>query len=206
MPRPSDLFALAALGVLTSCHCASPTADTLKAVSTSSSPSHALPTATEEFRFRGECVRLGKKKLAATEEELYPTERYSNWTYSFSEEAHYDPRSNRCFVEIDNHESDKARPLFEEFDRDLYDGQTDDLLAFTQNRPQKDGIAEMHNAMVFTDHGYKGVPHGTGNGELQGDAWIKADSEAMYEDTQQYISGLMNEIPRNRKGRGRRIP
>ena len=194
MPRLSDLFVLAALGVLTSCHGASPASDARKAVSTHSSPSHALPTATEEFRLRGECVRLGKKTLAAREEEVANSKNpYSRWTdYITSEEAHYDPIRNRCFVEIDSYELDKTRPLFKEFDRNLYDGQTDDLLADTRTVAAKDGIEQNHIGMVYVAHERKRVEWG---GKLTGDAYTKADSEAEYQDTQQFISDLMADDP-----------
>ena len=187
MRRRSGLFVCAALSVLTSCHGTSPTADTQKAAST---PSHALPTATEEFRLRGECLKLGKKMLAAKEKEVAPTVNipYYQWTYSFSEEAHYDPRSNRCYVELDKHEGDKTRPLFEEFDRELYDGQTEDLLAVLDTVPENQGIPEKHFGTVYVDHQRTMLDHLPGQRDKE---YIKAEEEDTYRDTRDFIDKKM---------------
>lgn len=177
-----------ALGVLTSCHDTPHPVDTQKVSSVPCAPSHALPTATEVFHLRNECARLGQKMLAAKEDSAEAGGSYSDWTYSFSGETHYNPETNRCYVEVDYVEYDKTRPSYEGFNRDLYDGQTGDLLAHTETVPAKDGIAEKHSAIVFVDHYRKGIPE---SDKLRGDAWIKADLEDEYRDTQQFISGLM---------------
>ena len=152
--------------------------------------SHSLPSATEVFNLRSECVALGKKLLDEKENEVEPSTRIPtyHWTYSFSEASHYNPETNRCYVELDNNEGDKTRPLYEGFLQDLYDGQTGDLLAHVETVPAKDGIQEKHFGMVYVNHQRKGIEIG---GALTGDAWVKADLEDQYEDTQTFISDAM---------------
>lgn len=82
------------------------------------------------------------------------------------------------------------RPLYDEYGQELYDGQTDDLLAVVDTVPAKDGIAEKHFGMVYADHYRKGIEH---SNSLTGDAWVKADLEDEYQDTQQFISDSMSD-------------
>jgi hypothetical protein len=81
------------------------------------------PSATEIFRLRTECAKLGNQLM-----EVEPSRYFSVTATDKENHSHYDPRSNRCYVELtawaqNNHE----------FDRLLYDGQTRQMLAYTFN-------------------------------------------------------------------------
>lgn len=77
-----------------------------------------LPTATEVFSLRSKCQQLGETLDQNT---VYG----SNWSRDLV--TNYDPKSNRCYVEMtDSNDTTK------EYLRNLYDGQTKDLLAFTK--------------------------------------------------------------------------
>jgi hypothetical protein len=76
------------------------------------------PTATEVFNLRSKCAELGHNILA---------DNIIGSALAQDQVSHYDPRSNRCYVELDVHTAD----LNKEWDYDaryLYDGQTSELL------------------------------------------------------------------------------
>ena len=81
-------------------------------------------TATEVFHLRSECAALGKKILDSS---LVGPALYQ------SQVSHYEPRTNRCYVELTIQTADPHR-FNDHFGRYLYDGQTGELLASTQSK------------------------------------------------------------------------
>jgi hypothetical protein len=76
------------------------------------------PTATEVFNLRTKCAQLAQKML----EDLAHGPAITAWQVS-----HYHPRTNRCYVQITTQnieDQNKSTGV------NLYDGQTEDLLAF----------------------------------------------------------------------------
>jgi hypothetical protein len=85
----------------------------------SSGADQQLPTAAEAFQLRSTCVKLGEKLLE---------ENAIGSGLTQSQVAHYDARSNRCYVEHIVHMTDLSK-LDEYHARYLKDGQTKELLA-----------------------------------------------------------------------------
>jgi hypothetical protein len=106
---------------------------------------HFNPTATEAFRLRFECVKLAQKILS---------DDSHGDAVTVDVRSNYDPDSNRCYVELDATTYDASKPNFgkpnyvTETRRGLYDGQTDDLLAYFIN-PLGD---KQGSGMVFASH------------------------------------------------------
>jgi hypothetical protein len=80
------------------------------------------PSASEVFHMRTECAKLGDQLMKDESRESVsnhpPTSKENR--------SHYDPRSNRCYVEL------REWSLTDrEDDRLLYDGQTREMLAYT---------------------------------------------------------------------------
>jgi hypothetical protein len=71
------------------------------------------PSATELVNLRWRCADLGGKILEGIDAQRHPT---------LSRVPHYDPRTNRCYVEITEHSGNT-------YHRYLYDGQTNEVLA-----------------------------------------------------------------------------
>jgi hypothetical protein len=92
----------------------------LTALLTSESLAQAKPpTPYELFNLRTACLELGEKLLAKL-----PTRKGIEKTQS----AHYNPKINRCYVEVYFNSEDMGKPGFRS-ERILYDGQTTELLA-----------------------------------------------------------------------------
>jgi hypothetical protein len=72
-----------------------------------------LPPATEVFNLRSKCAELGGKILEGIDARMHPT---------LSQVSHYDPRTNRCYVEVTEQSGST-------YHRYLYDGQTKEILA-----------------------------------------------------------------------------
>jgi hypothetical protein len=70
-------------------------------------------SATELVNLRWRCADLGGKILEGIDAQRHPT---------LSQVSHYDPRTNRCYVEITEHSGSN-------YHRYLYDGQTKEILA-----------------------------------------------------------------------------
>jgi hypothetical protein len=87
-----------------------------------------LPTATEVFDLRTKCAEFGR--------ELDQSLPYgSNWQRTVN--SNYSPHVNRCYVDLTD-----MNDTIHQFTRDLYDGQTRDLLAHAKT----DGfMSEQHN-------------------------------------------------------------
>jgi hypothetical protein len=93
----------------------------LSACPLSAQPSHQLPTATEVFNLRSRCAALA---------ETIREENHIGSKLSQSQISNYEPRTNRCYVELTVQTADASK--FNYFNRSLYDGQTRELLAFAK--------------------------------------------------------------------------
>ena len=80
------------------------------------------PTATEIFHLRSECAALAGKILNSS---IIGPALYK------SQISHYDPLTNRCYVEITIQSADTTRPPHD-LSQYLYDGQTGEMLAAAQ--------------------------------------------------------------------------
>ena len=107
--RNLGLIAMA-LTLFTSCQTRRPTEDR----------AYRPSTATEVFHLRSECVRLGEKIVE---------ENPIGSAQSMTQEFHYNPKTNRCYVRLTD--TDKTKPR-ENYGINLYDGQTREMLAFAQ--------------------------------------------------------------------------
>jgi hypothetical protein len=108
-----------------------------------------LPTATEVFQLRSACVVLGQKILegnvigsALVQEQI----------------SHYNPRTNRCYVELIVHAADLSKYDQFDFSRYLYDGQTKEMLAVagTKRGSQKWGMVydKQHRTTTLNNAGW----------------------------------------------------
>lgn len=89
-----------------------------------------MPTATEVFHLRSECATLGKK--------IMEENTSGNSNYYEEQVSHYNPETNRCFVEVNHQIATSELPY--KLHRSLYDGQTGELLAtFEVSCPTTDG-------------------------------------------------------------------
>ena len=79
------------------------------------------PTATEVFHLRSECAALGEK--APTSPTIAPG-------ITTSPISHYEPRTNRCYVAVNT--VDAPKPFTHASRRYLFDGQTGEVLAYTE--------------------------------------------------------------------------
>jgi hypothetical protein len=85
---------------------------------------HQLPTATEVFNLRSRCAALGEQILEANMAGSALTE---------SQVSHYEPRTNRCYVELTVQTADLNKPFNQQYhSRVLYDGQTKEMLAYAR--------------------------------------------------------------------------
>jgi hypothetical protein len=109
------------------------------------------PTATEEFNLRIKCKQMADKKAENMEEGdrlLTDTKRIFE-----SHASNYDPKSNRCYIEIIQQ---RRYGEFEKYTRQVYDAQTDDLLSNAEiNKGEKFGIVYAeHKPTVDNNHGF----------------------------------------------------
>ena len=84
-------------------------------------PAHQLPTATEVFNLRSKCVELGQQILEGN---------HIGSALTQSQISNYDPRANRCYVELKVQSADPSE--FAYFNQTIYDGQTQQMLAFAK--------------------------------------------------------------------------
>lgn len=84
-------------------------------------PTNQLPTATEVFQMRSECANLGQKIL---------NKNIIGIALTQSQLSNYNPKTNRCYVELTVQTADLSKEP-EVMSRYLYDGQTEEMLAFT---------------------------------------------------------------------------
>jgi hypothetical protein len=123
------------------------------------------PTATEAFNLRIKCKQMADEKAEAMS--WHPMSVASGATMNMSPAAverlnrdtepyvvlssnasRYDPKTNRCYIEIHDHTQKKGRDVDI---RSVYDGQIDDLLAFAKIENNK------KVGMVF-DHSHQTTP------------------------------------------------
>lgn len=86
------------------------------------------PTATEAFHLRQECKSLADKKA---EELLSINPDFQQLITSYSK-SKYDLKSSRCYIEIFKSWRYGKQRESEMYVRQIYDGLTDDLLAYAQ--------------------------------------------------------------------------
>jgi hypothetical protein len=89
-------------------------------------PSFQTPTATEVFNLRSRCAELGDVLLGGQRAEIGPA------LYADAK-SHYNPKTNRCYVEVDVSTADVNSPNFQVTHR-LYDGQTKENLAWYETK------------------------------------------------------------------------
>jgi hypothetical protein len=151
-------------------------------------PRRALPSATETFHLRSECVRLAQKII---DDDLHGP------AVSVDGLSHYNPETNRCYVELDSTTYDARKPNFgrpndvTEYRRSLYDAQTNDLLAFLVDHPRD---SEPHSVgMVFVDHERADDTSVQLPANASQDDGVKRMSEAAYNDTSTFIDKAMED-------------
>ena len=105
-------------------------------------PSQILPTATEVFHLRNECRKLADKILY---------ENIIGKVLAQEQTSFYNPKNNRCFVELDVHTADLNLPEEKSIRSTyLYDGQTGELLAFADNKyGKKSGMSFKSNHIGY---------------------------------------------------------
>jgi hypothetical protein len=86
-----------------------------------------VPSAAESFTLRSKCAELGEKILAGN---------IIGGALTQSQVSHYNPATNRCYVELDVHMADLDK--FDEYNtRNVFDGQTGEMLARIENKKGK---------------------------------------------------------------------
>ena len=101
-----------------------------------------LPSATEVFNLRSECAKLGDKLLS---------ENTVGRALSQSQISHYNPRTNRCHVELTVQTADQTRPL-DVMSKYLFDGQTGEMLAYAKvEKGTQSGMAFNKVGMGFDE-------------------------------------------------------
>jgi hypothetical protein len=124
------------------------------------------PTATEAFNLRIKCKEMADQKAedmrwkplsvadgATAGMNAAAVERLNRDTMPeivlYSQSSRYDPKSNRCYIEIHDHIRKKA---IDQDIRSLYDGQIDDMLAFSKiENGKKVGMVFDHSHQKTTD-------------------------------------------------------
>jgi hypothetical protein len=119
------------------------------------------PTATEEFNLRIKCKQMADEKadsmterpmtdadgasvgLSAADVAFLNQQMQQRWANvsMYNHASNYDPKSNRCYIEIVKQWKYGQHFEFEQYNRQVYDVQTDDLLSFAQiNKGVKMGM------------------------------------------------------------------
>jgi hypothetical protein len=86
------------------------------------------PTATEVFNLRSRCEELGQK---------IEDENVIGSALTQSHTSRYNPRTNRCYVQLDVHTADLSKPATYSSTY-LFDGQTKELLAWVTSKDGKE--------------------------------------------------------------------
>jgi hypothetical protein len=101
------------------------------------------PTATEVFHLRSECAALGEK-LADNIRAAYSPD-----VSIYDPISHYDPRTNRCYVQLQSLFIDKKERV-QHISTFLYDGQTRELLACARLKTDKQSVLhDPHNSEIL---------------------------------------------------------
>jgi hypothetical protein len=132
--------AIVLLLLLIGCHTAS------KPRVEADTPVQKLRTSTEVFELRSKCAAFGEKIL---------NEHFIGSALSQSQTSHYNPKTNRCYVELTVQTADTTKPL-DNFSRSLFDGQTGEVLTrATINKGAKWGMVyvrhEVTSSSFFDD-------------------------------------------------------
>jgi hypothetical protein len=85
-------------------------------------PTFRKPSATEIFDLRSRCADAAKKIMS---------DNTIGAALAQDQVSHYDPKSNRCYVELTVHIADLAH-FDDHLSRYLFDGQTEEILAWTK--------------------------------------------------------------------------
>ena len=93
-------------------------------------PAVRTPTATEVFNLRSKCNELGEKIL---HDNVLSAIVIGGPRRFHLQVSHYNPKTNRCYVELDISDGDLLTGPTGGTDYFLYDGQTGQLLAFAKN-------------------------------------------------------------------------
>ena len=94
------------------------------------------PTATEVFHLQSECVEMGKRILENNLAYIMETEAIKQGKappYDVKQVAHYNVKDNHCYVELSSNDTGEQRDSV----REVYDGQTGELLASCLYRFEK---------------------------------------------------------------------
>jgi hypothetical protein len=109
---------------------------------------HQLPTATEVFNLRSKCAALGERILE---------DNTIGSALTQSQVTHYEPRTNRCYVELTIQTADLSKPIDQHYNhRVLYDGQTKEMLAWALiERGKKGGMVfdKQHRSTSLVNSG-----------------------------------------------------
>jgi hypothetical protein len=101
------------------------------------------------FNLRSKCAALGDRLLEETTIGIALTK---------SQVSHYEPRTNRCYVELTIQTADLSKPIDQHYHhRVLYDGQTKEMLASAQiERGKKSGMVfdKQHRATSLANAGW----------------------------------------------------
>lgn len=92
-------------------------------VGNSAERSYQLPTATEVFQLRSLCAKLGEQMEEETAIGSALTKDHV---------SHYDPKPNRCYVELNVRKISPKNTTDDYINRTIYDAQTKELLAFAK--------------------------------------------------------------------------
>jgi hypothetical protein len=97
-------------------------------------------TATEAFHLQSECVEMGKRVLEANL--AYAMAKIDMQQgkvprYDVTQRAHYNPKDNHCYVALEGRDLGIEKAKRTEWRREVYDGQTGELLAayWVENPP-----------------------------------------------------------------------
>jgi hypothetical protein len=97
------------------------------------------PTATDVFHLRSECAALGEE----LGDRIEPEYRAEYHVSSYDELSHYEPRTNRCYVQLQFGFTDKKAPVDYYYKNTcLYDAQTGESLACARLRADKRSVVQ----------------------------------------------------------------
>lgn len=114
------------VSILMACEKLKPTNKQVSDELKSNIPSNQLPTATEVFHLRTECAKMGEKIL---------NNNVVGSALTQTQVSYYNPKINRCFVQLTIDSADLSlTPEKSYMNNVLYDGQTEEMLAFATNK------------------------------------------------------------------------
>ena len=143
MKSPSLAVLILILGVITGCdHFPFSKKDSSQTAKTAEQESQRLPTASEVFHLRTACSEFGVKIM---------NENFIGRALTQDQVSHYDPKTNRCYVQLTVQSADMSGKFFASY---LYDGQTKEMLAFIQ---KKEGEKTFMNFKAYPNETYDQV-------------------------------------------------